>query len=103
MLYCWHVCSDRKNVARSLSLVGIFAIALNFHSPPVAGLIHDATGSYTMVLFSVIGACLVASALLLLLAVREQPGEASLSGRSLPTQQPGTSRSLGAGAQAIAK
>ena len=46
-------------------------------SPPAAGLLHDATGSYMPVLFTVIGACLVASALLLVLSLRERARAAS--------------------------
>lgn len=53
---------DAVNLPRVMGVSGVFVVIPNFLSPPVAGLLRDMSGSYTMVLIAATAACLVAVA-----------------------------------------
>ena len=58
------------NLLRTLGLAGMFGIIPTFLSPPVAGLLREYSGSYDLVLDSVIAACLVAATAMALVMMR---------------------------------
>ena len=49
------------NLPRALGLAGAIGIIPTFLCPPLAGLLRDVSGSYALVLYAVIGACLAAA------------------------------------------
>lgn len=51
-----------QNLPKVMGVAGIFVMVPNFLSPPVAGLLRDISGSYTLVLAGVIATCLVSAA-----------------------------------------
>lgn len=53
---------DASNLAKVMGVSGVFVVIPNFLSPPVAGLLRDMSGSYTMVLVAASAACLVSVA-----------------------------------------
>lgn len=59
-----------QNMTRTMGLSGFFGIFPNFMSPPLAGLLRQISGSYTLVLLAVIGACLVATISMAVLMAR---------------------------------
>ena len=50
-----------QNLPRALGLAGAFGIIPTFLCPPLAGLLRDLSGSYEVVLYAVMGACLTAA------------------------------------------
>jgi cyanate permease len=61
------------NLPRALGLAGAFGIIPTFLCPPLAGLLRDISGSYALVLYAVIGACLTAASATAVVMMRPTP------------------------------
>ena len=59
-----------RNLTRTLGLASIFGTLPTILAPPIAGMLHDAFGSYTLLLHLVILACLSAAGMMAVLMMR---------------------------------
>ena len=70
MIVTWSSLFGTHNLTRTMGVSGVFGMVLSVSAPPIAGLLRDASGSYTQVLHAVIGTCLFAAASMAVLMMR---------------------------------